>query len=62
MKNECERRNGVQPSRDPWDVTGERIPETFPTRESFFKTVGLGIAIAVLQFGILSILLIKPWH
>ena len=51
-----------KPSKDPWDCTGEPIPETFPSRASFLKTLGLGIAITVVQFGIFAILIIKPWH
>ena len=54
--------NGGKSARDPWVATGEIIPETFPTRASFLKTIGLGIAITVIQFGIFAILIIKPWH
>lgn len=60
MKNQSDRlaaSKGLSLSRDPWDVTGERIPETFPTRMAFFKAVELGIAITVAQFGILALLM-----
>ncbi len=54
--------DGSKSARDPWVATGEIIPEMFPTRSSFLKTVGLGIAITVIQFGFFAILIIKPWH
>jgi hypothetical protein len=62
MKENSYRCSDGKISRDPWDVTGERIPETFPTRMAFFKTVCLGIGITLIEFGLLSILIIKPWH
>jgi len=48
-------------AQDPWAAVGEIIPETYPTRWDFLKTVGIGIGITLLQYGIFAILLIKPW-
>lgn len=45
--------------KDPWAITGEAIPEMFPTRMAFLKTVVLGIGITMAIFGILSLLIIK---
>jgi hypothetical protein len=44
--------------KDPWAVTGEPIPEMFPTRMAFFKTLMMGVGITAAIYGILSLLLI----
>ena len=62
MQINSNRSHSEEIAKDPWAATGEIIPETFPTKGAFLKTVGLGIAITVIQFGLFAILIIKPWH
>ncbi len=62
MQRNPSRCYGEKLSKDPWETNGTPIPETFPTRRAFFKVVGLGIAITVVQFGVFALLIIKPWH
>ena len=62
MQIDSNRLHSAEIAKDPWAATGEIIPETFPSKGSFLKTVGLGIAITVIQFGIFASLIIKPWR
>jgi len=49
-------------AKDPWECNGKPIPEVFPTKMAFVKTVLLGIGMTATIFGLLSLLIIKPWH
>jgi len=44
--------------KDPWACCGEPIPEIFPTRLAFLKTVAVGVGITLAIFGVFSLLLI----
>jgi hypothetical protein len=55
-------RGGRSCSQGHWDHACENIPDSFPSRSEFFKTVGIGIMITLAQFGILVVLVAKPWH
>lgn len=60
MKNDCNSRSIS--AKDHWECTGEPIPEIFPTRMAFLKTVAMGIGITLCIYGVLSLLIIKPWQ
>lgn len=44
--------------KDPWECSGMPIPEIFPTRMAFLKTVFLGVGITAAIYGVLSLLLL----
>lgn len=44
-------------AKDPWECTGVPIPEIYPTRLAFLKTVAVGVGITLGIFGVIALLL-----